>query len=179
MTLPLPGNPVEDFNIQQKFDAIAMAWVDRGAGIVAGGVQLYAGATVPAGYLLCDGTSYLRTTYPALFAAIGVTYGAVDGTHFNVPDLRDRVPVGVSGTIALAAAGGAKTVTLAIADLPSHGHALRSSSVTNGIVHDTGTGNRVRQGGANSTSSDTELTGGGGAHNNMQPYLGMNWLIKT
>lgn len=58
----------------------------------------YAGAagSVPAGWLLCDGTSYLRDTYPALFAIIGTTYGNVDSTHFNVPDKRGRVSTGVS-----------------------------------------------------------------------------------
>lgn len=60
----------------------------------------FGGAAAPSGWLLCDGASYLRATYPDLFAAIGTTYGAADGTHFNVPDLRGRVPVGY------AAAGG-------------------------------------------------------------------------
>lgn len=57
-------------------------------------VRPYAGTTAPDGELLCDGTSYLRATYPDLFAIIGTTYGSADATHFNVPDLRGRIPVG-------------------------------------------------------------------------------------
>ncbi|MCX9024602.1 MAG: phage tail protein [Candidatus Methanoperedens sp.] len=56
----------------------------------AGVVFAFGGTTAPTGYLLCDGTSYLRTDYPALFANIGTAHGAADGTHFNVPDYRGR-----------------------------------------------------------------------------------------
>jgi hypothetical protein len=66
-------------------------------GEASGVIKVFAGAAAPSGYLLCDGTSYLRATYPDLFTAIGTTFGAVDGTHFNVPDLRGRAPIG-SGT---------------------------------------------------------------------------------
>lgn len=70
--------------------------VGAGSGVVAGVIAMYGGATAPAGYVLCDGASYVRTggTYDALFAAIGTAYGFVDGTHFNVPDLQGRIPVG-------------------------------------------------------------------------------------
>lgn len=54
----------------------------------------YGGISAPAGYLMCDGTSYLRSAYPALFTAIGTAYGTADGTHFNVPDMRG---IGVRG----------------------------------------------------------------------------------
>lgn len=50
------------------------------------GTIVLTGGAVPAGWLACDGASLLRASYPALFAVIGVTYGSVDGTHFNVPD---------------------------------------------------------------------------------------------
>jgi microcystin-dependent protein len=48
----------------------------------------FAGGTLPGNYLWCDGASYLRSTYPLLFTAISTNWGAADGTHFNVPDLR-------------------------------------------------------------------------------------------
>jgi microcystin-dependent protein len=67
----------------------------------AGAMVQYGGAAAPTGWLLCDGTAVNRTTYAALFAAIGSTYGNGDGlTTFNVPDLRQRFPLGkaASGT---------------------------------------------------------------------------------
>lgn len=66
------------------------------------GVTLpYGGTTAPSGYFLCDGSTVSRTTYAGLFAILGTTYGAGDGsTTFNLPDLRQRFPMGkaVSGT---------------------------------------------------------------------------------
>lgn len=57
-----------------------------------GSMQPFGGGTVPTGWVLCDGTSYLRAApqFVALFAAIGTAFGAADGTHFNVPDWRGR-----------------------------------------------------------------------------------------
>ena len=60
-----------------------------------GMIKPHSGAASPsAGWLLCDGTSYLRATYPNLFALIGTAFGSVDGTHFSVPDMRGRTPIG-------------------------------------------------------------------------------------
>ena len=69
-------------------------WAD----IIAGIIQMYGGAVAPVGYLLCDGASILRATYPALFTAIGTNFGTVDGTHFNVPDMRGVFPKGAGAT---------------------------------------------------------------------------------
>ena len=60
-----------------------------------GVVWEYGGTVAPYGFLMCDGTSYLRTDYPALFNAIGTAFGSVDGTHFNVPDHREAAGVGI------------------------------------------------------------------------------------
>lgn len=65
--------------------------------VPAGAILPYGGASAPSGYLLCDGTSYLRASYSALFSAISTAYGTADGTHFNVPDLRGMFIRGVSG----------------------------------------------------------------------------------
>ncbi|MCJ9732794.1 phage tail protein [Bradyrhizobium sp. PRIMUS42] len=62
--------------------------------IPAASIMPFAGTSVPDGWLLCYGQSVLRSDYPALFAAIGTTYGSVDGTHFTLPDLRGRVAAG-------------------------------------------------------------------------------------
>lgn len=60
-----------------------------------GSIIMYGGASAPSNYLMCDGTSYLRSTWPALFSAIGTAFGSADGTHFNVPDMRGQFPRGV------------------------------------------------------------------------------------
>jgi len=54
----------------------------------AGDIKMSGSSAAPTGWLPCDGTSYLRTSYPALFTAIGVAFGSVDASHFNVPDMR-------------------------------------------------------------------------------------------
>lgn len=88
-----------------------------------GEIKMFAGSTAPSGWLICDGASLLRASYPALFSLIGTNYGSADGTHFNIPDLRDRNPIGVSGSNALASNGGADSVVLGTTNLPAHSHA--------------------------------------------------------
>ena len=93
-------------------------------------------SSVPTGFLECNGSNVSRSTYSALFAIIGTTYGAGDGaTTFGLPDLQDNIPVGKSGTKAVGSTGGANTVaktgniagstgnaTLSEAQLASHSH---------------------------------------------------------
>ena len=63
-------------------------------GVPVGSVVLWPAPAPPTDWLTCDGASLLRSAYPALFAVLGTTYGAADGTHFCLPDYRGRVPVG-------------------------------------------------------------------------------------
>ena len=143
---------------------------------------LWPGDSPPmADFMLAQGQSLLRVDYDALFDIIGTTYGAVDGTHFNLPDLRHRVPVGL-GTDAefnlLGETGGAKTHTLTIAEIPAHDHQQNYS--LNGASGTT-MGALTSSGGAAHTIAEqyTELAGGGGAHNNLQPYLVLNYIVKV
>ena len=84
-----------------------------------GAISMYGGNSAPSGWLLCDGTSYLRATYPSLFAAIGTTFGSVDGTHFTVPSMTNYLPIGAGSSAALGANAGSTTVN--ITD-PTHNH---------------------------------------------------------
>lgn len=85
----------------------------------------FAGTVAPQGCLFCDGSAVSRTTYAALFAVIGTTYGEGDGeTTFNVPDLSGRVVIGVSNSHALGTTGGSETVTLTADQLPAHTHVV-------------------------------------------------------
>ena len=72
----------------------------------AGVILPFAGATAPSGYLLCDGSSLLRADYSGLFAVIGTAYGAVDGTHFNLPDMRGKFMRGTDNMGTAAGAAG-------------------------------------------------------------------------
>jgi microcystin-dependent protein len=121
--------------LQQHSDAISAveAWLLANITSLtepSGVIKAFAGtsATVPSGYLLCDGTAYSRTTYSTLYAAIGVTFGAGDGsTTFNVPDGQGRALIGAgagSGLTnrVLASKIGEETHQLSTAELASHNH---------------------------------------------------------
>ncbi len=80
-------------------------------GIPTATIVPWSSSSVPTGFLECNGANVSRSTYSALFAIIGTTYGAGDGAStFGLPDLQDNVAVGKSGTKALASTGGANTV---------------------------------------------------------------------
>lgn len=160
------------------------AYVDAQGGqtflVPTGAVLPYAAATAPANFLLCDGTEVSRSTYSTLFSIISTTYGVGDGsTTFTLPDLQGVIPVGRdSGQTefdTLGETGGAKTHTLITAEMPAHTHA--TDSRLNG-----GTGSNANIAGSGSATNgtiDTSSTGGGGAHNNLQPYIVLNYIIKT
>jgi microcystin-dependent protein len=81
-------------------------------GTATGTILPWSTVTPPSGFLECDGTAVSRSTYAALFAVVGTTYGIGDGsTTFNVPNLADNVAVGKSNNKALGTTGGANTVT--------------------------------------------------------------------
>jgi microcystin-dependent protein len=135
------------------------------------------GAIAPVGWLACDGSAVSRTTYARLFAAIGTTHGAGDGsTTFNLPDARGRVIAGYNAADAnfnaIGKTGGEAAHALAATEMPSHNHALTTSGGTAAMVHNTG--NYVANGNGAATypgGCATGPAGGGATHNNLQPYL--------
>lgn len=154
-------------------------------------------ATDPPGFLLCDGRAVSRTTYADLFAAIGTEWGNGDGsTTFNLPDLRGRAPIGAGTGSGLTArsvgqSGGAETHTLTIGQMPTHGHPFRASYTNqaspatnvNGGFMTTTTGDSAQSAhtGSASASQGQQIggEGNGQAHNNMQPFAVIRYLVKT
>ena len=103
--------------------------------MTAGIVMPFAGTTAPQGWMLCDGAAVSRTTYAALFAVIGTTYGAGDGENtFNIPNLAGRVVIGSSQSHALGTTGGSETVTLTADQLPAHVHEVPQHGHENDIA---------------------------------------------
>jgi microcystin-dependent protein len=145
-------------------------------------------ATPPSGWLTCDGSAVSRTTYSALFTALGVTYGTGDGsTTFNVPDMRGRVIAGYDTTQtefnAVGGTGGEKTHVLSSGEMPAHSHGVtfRSGSLaqtTQTGAADGAVSNRWHLA-VGTNDWGTTNTGGGAAHNNLQPYLTLPYIIKT
>lgn len=165
-----------------------------------GCVLPFAGATAPSGWLLCFGQEVSRSAYPDLFTALGTIYGSGDGsTTFNLPDMRGRVAAGeddMGGTaagrmttagsgvngLALGATGGAQTHTLDTTQMPAHGHnlALKYTTVGGaGSSRNYWTRSAVDTLFDGTVTNGASSTGGGGAHNNTQPTIILNYIIKT
>jgi len=146
-----------------------------------GTVSAFAGSAAPTGYALCDGSPVNRTAQASLFGVIGTTYGAGDGsTTFNLPDLRGRVVAGMGESLlgatadTLGGTGGAKTHTLTVSEMPSHNHSAGLSSASGTLQYP-----GVIGGGNQLISANTTNTGGDQPHNNVQPTIILNYIIKT
>jgi microcystin-dependent protein len=153
----------------------------------AGIVQPFAGAvaSVPQGWLHCNGQAVSRTAYAGLFAAIGTTYGVGDGVNtFNLPDLQGRVAVGQDVLQAefdvIGETGGIVSVTLDETQIPSHSHTMNWDRTKRGEGSDPNDAAAAPDGSHFGTdfSKSTSSTGGSQAHTNLQPYIVMPYIIK-
>jgi microcystin-dependent protein len=208
-----------------------------------GSVTMFGGASPPANWLICDGSSLSTAApYDKLFAAISTKFGSVDASHFNLPNLTDTFPIGVSATRPLAATGGAATVTLDATMIPAHTHTATQAAHTHSATQTAHSHNASQDAHTHNASQDPHNhggvlvpggtftfgnpaftstpgrtdtqqppvhidaqqpavhidtqtpaitvvaqtpaitvdanTGGGAAHNNMPPWLGLNFIIR-
>jgi microcystin-dependent protein len=157
------------------------AFVTQNA-VLTGALLMWPTATAPTGYLACAGAAVSRTTYAALFAVIGTTFGVGDGsTTFNLPNYTNRMPY---GTTVGATGGSADAVVVShthtVTD-PGHFHG-------NGINAFSSPGFQTVTGGGgsapiNTTTATTGISvntaGVSGTNANLPPYLGINFIIKT
>ena len=157
-------------------------------------ITAFAGGSAPTGWLFCNGQEISRSTYSDLFDLIGVTVGGGDGsTTFNVPDLRDRFALGAR-TIGssdtervsnydtdLGDAGGADDHQLTVNEMPSHKHELSVRRTDGSQDADTTSveGRDSASGPEQISDNAMRDTGGDQPHNNMPPFLALNYIIKT
>lgn len=162
-----------------------------------GQIQPMAFNFAPKGWAECDGQLLPINQYNALFALLGTIYGGNGQTTFALPDLRSRVPVnfGVSQTgerFTLGEVGGTETVTLSVAQLPIHNHQFMGSSADGTSLFPLDDAALAKATIPNKTANDfygpqsppqslnpasITSTGSTEAHDNMQPYLTLNWCI--
>lgn len=164
------------------------SWVVPGT-LGLGMIIQYALGGPPAGFLNCDGSQPLIATYPALGAFLGTTYGGNGVTTFGLPDFRGRVPVGIgTGTGGAATAWtlnrqtGEETHTLTVAELASHTHpsfAAHGSSADNSDIGTLICTASTEDNGVQTFVGIVGASGGGGAHQNLQPSIGINFIIKN
>lgn len=152
-----------------------------------GSISLFAGTTAPTGWLICDGSAVSRTTYANLFSVIGTTYGEGNGTTtFNIPNLQGKIPVGLdandSAFDTIGETGGEKTHTLSIDEMPKHTHRVYyyiNNNLQGGVDHLLAFGSPNSQGLSNFEATNwIGEKGGDQAHNNLQPYIVMNYIIS-
>lgn len=153
------------------------------ADLPTGSITMFAGTTgtsVPAGFLMCNGASVSRTTYAALYAVIGNTYGSVNSSSFNLPDLQGRFPLGAglgSGLTnrVLGSKGGEEAHILTIPEMASHTHSYNAGERLQNI----GGGEFA----AGPVPGNVALTSGSAGndqpHNNMPPFISLNFIIKV
>jgi microcystin-dependent protein len=167
-----------------------------------GMIKIFAGTFAPRGYMYCAGQLLSISQYTALFSIIGTTYGGDGISTFKLPDLRSRVAVGGGmgtgpglPTIKSGDIGGEATHTLLLSEIPSHNHSQVVNNQNAGQSAAT-IGASIASPGAlsgrdftatlgyNNVTPNTPLnassianSGGGLPHNNMQPFLGISYII--
>jgi len=187
--------------IEGDLDVQGTLLVKGGLVMPVGVILPYAGREAPEGWLLCDGGQVDRSSYPDLFNVIGATYGGREDS-FQLPDLRGRGPMGLDlknpAFSTLGRADGEQVHHLEESEMPSHQHGVTIGS-SGGHNHSTGTwggtfargdqsaewyekgsntDHKTTSNGQHEHAASSTNTGGSEPHNNLQPYLTVNFIIK-
>jgi microcystin-dependent protein len=152
-----------------------------------GEIRMFAGNFAPAGWMFCEGQLLPISEYETLFNLIGTTYGGDGQSTFALPDLRGRLPLHFGNGFTLAETGGVEEITLTVAQIPAHSHALLATSnvgtasgVTNAVVARSPSASIYLEdvSTVNMSTSAVSSVGGSQPHNNFQPYLCVDFIIS-
>lgn len=152
-----------------------------------GEIRMFAGNFSPAGWLFCEGQLLPISENETLFQLIGTTYGGDGQETFGLPDLRGRLPVHMGGGYQLAETGGVESVSLTVTQIPAHTHAMIASTGTGtqlspqGKVLASGSSISLYRPGAPAAplnSAKVSPSGGSQPHDNMHPFLCINYIIS-
>ena len=149
---------------------------------------MFAGNFAPRNWALCDGQLLSVSQHDALFSLLGTMYGGDGRTTFGLPDLRGRFPMHQASGYRIGQKSGMENVALTTSQLPAHNHTLRYSSGRAGATTPLNNALAVSASGdrqystqtssiVNMKSNSVANTGGGQAHNNMSPFLCINFII--
>ena len=152
-----------------------------------GEIRMFAGNFPPNGWMFCDGQLLPISENDTLFALIGTTYGGDGESTFALPNLQSRVPLHQGNGFILAEAGGVESVTLTVQQIPAHSHPMLASASPGTSANPQG--NLVAsspnvtlyvEDTASSNMAATAIApvGGSQPHENMQPYLCINFIIS-
>lgn len=138
----------------------------------------------PKGWALCNGQFLPINQNQALFALLGTTYGGNGQTTFALPNLRGQVPIHMGSGHTLGEAAGSTSVTINIQQLPTHLHVLQGTNTNGGVANPNGAtlgavNNMYGAAASLTTLNPGSVTSVGGSqpHNNMMPYLVLNFII--
>lgn len=153
-------------------------------------IRIFASTFAPSGWADCNGAILPIAQNTALFSLVGTTFGGDGRTSFGLPNLQGRAPMhpGTGPGLTsrqLGETGGSATVTLNASSLPAHTHALQAStdeattSQADGKLPAVTREDAYATGGTTASMSPgaVQLVGGGQAHNNLQPYLVLRFII--
>ena len=155
-----------------------------------GEIRMFGGNFAPAGWAFCDGQSLPISENEVLFQLIGTTYGGDGEETFNLPNLQGRVPIHQGPGFQIGESGGVRSVTLTSQQMPTHGHVLQGSTATaSGTNPQNSVFAHLPDAGVQSAygstapfgaidSSSVSPVGGSQPHDNMQPYLAVNFIIS-
>jgi microcystin-dependent protein len=153
-----------------------------------GEIRMFGGNFAPAGWAFCNGALMPIAENDALFQLIGTTYGGDGQTTFALPDLQSRIPIHVGPGFVLAQTGGTETVTLTTNQIPAHSHVPQANSAPgtqtgpgNGIWASTSPSLNQYSTNAPTLNMDPAAigqTGGSQPHDNMVPFLAINFILS-